>query len=253
MTSSNTPRETAARLPAAAQRALQYYVYLYVDPRDDEIFYVGKGKGNRALAHLSDTTESEKRRRIEDIQRAGLAPRIEVLIHGLESEERAYRIEAAVIDAIGSDRLSNQVRGWRSRQYGRMEIRALAAMYAGEPADIVDDVLLIRINRSFRFGMTPTELYDATRGVWRLGPNREEMQYALAVFDGVVQEVYAIAGWYPAGSTLSTRGDLSDKARRWEFVGRVAADDVRRRYLHKRVDAHFPKGSQTPVRYVRGR
>ena len=33
---------------------LKYYVYLYSDPRDDKIFYVGKGKNNRVFQHLKD-------------------------------------------------------------------------------------------------------------------------------------------------------------------------------------------------------
>ncbi len=33
---------------------LGYYVYAYVNPFDNTIFYVGKGKGNRVLSHLED-------------------------------------------------------------------------------------------------------------------------------------------------------------------------------------------------------
>mgnify|MGYP000848093553 CR=1 FL=1 len=39
---------------------LKYYVYIYSHPITDEIFYVGKGKGNRAFSHLEDKSESEK-------------------------------------------------------------------------------------------------------------------------------------------------------------------------------------------------
>jgi hypothetical protein len=31
---------------------LRYYVYLYVDPRDGKVFYIGKGKEERCLDHL---------------------------------------------------------------------------------------------------------------------------------------------------------------------------------------------------------
>src|SRR6516165_6723444 len=101
---------------------LGYYVYLYVDPRTGEPFYVGKGQGERALAHLRDTGESSKVARVKDIQAAGLKPQIDILVHGLPSEEAALRIEAAVIDAIGPVRLTNEVRGWESGKLGRMPL-----------------------------------------------------------------------------------------------------------------------------------
>ena len=44
---------------------LGYYVYVYSDPDTKQPFYVGKGKGNRVFAHLSDETEKKK---VEDIQ-----------------------------------------------------------------------------------------------------------------------------------------------------------------------------------------
>ena len=47
---------------------LGYYVYLYINPIDNLIFYVGKGKGNRALAHLNDTSETQKAKVIKDIR-----------------------------------------------------------------------------------------------------------------------------------------------------------------------------------------
>ena len=39
---------------------LGYYVYLYINPTNNSIFYVGKGKGNRAFEHLDETAESRK-------------------------------------------------------------------------------------------------------------------------------------------------------------------------------------------------
>jgi hypothetical protein len=45
-----------------------YYVYVYIDPRNYEEFYYGKGKGSRKDAHLNDTSDSAKAKRILDIK-----------------------------------------------------------------------------------------------------------------------------------------------------------------------------------------
>ena len=151
---------------------LGYYVYLYVDPRTNEPFYVGKGQGERALAHLGDTSESLKVARIKEILDSGREPRIDILVHGLPSEEAAFRIEAAVIDAIGPDRLTNAVRGWESGKVGRMPLTELVALYGATPVDVVHPSLLIRINRLYRYGMEHAALYEATRGIWKVGSKR---------------------------------------------------------------------------------
>ena len=67
--------------------------------------------------------------------------------------------------------------------------------------EVAEPSLLIRIPRLYREGMSARELYDATRGVWKLGRRREGAQLALAVESGAVREVYEIHEWHPAGST----------------------------------------------------
>lgn len=238
------------RIPLEVAEKLGWYVYLYVDPRDASIFYVGKGKGQRVLAHLSDDAESRKVRTIAALRAVGMEPRLEVLAHALPDEETAFRVEAAVIDALGLERLANEVRGWRSVQAGRLPIEALVAYYAAEPVEVVDPSLLIRINRLYRHGMSADELYEATRGVWKLSPRRETARYALAVFEAVVREVYAIEAWHPAGSTPYRFRELMDRKGRWEFTGTVAPEPIRSRYLGKSVAAHFKRGLQSPVVYA---
>lgn len=36
---------------------LQSYVYALVDPRNDHIFYIGKGKGNRVFQHAENALQ----------------------------------------------------------------------------------------------------------------------------------------------------------------------------------------------------
>jgi hypothetical protein len=65
-------------------------------------------------------------------------------------------------------------------------------------AEIKEASLLVRISRLFREGMTEEELYEATRGVWKLGARRNEVDYVLSVANGEVQEVYCVDSWLPS-------------------------------------------------------
>ena len=73
---------------------------------------------------------------------------------------------------------------------------------------------------------------DATRGVWHIGARREGARYAFAVYQDIGREVYAISQWLPARSTFSTRNPHGVRARkRWEFVGTVAPERLRAKYI----------------------
>jgi hypothetical protein len=121
-----------------------------------------------------------------------------------------------------------------------------------EAVRIVDPVFLIRVPRAFRPGMSDLALYEATRGVWRIGPRREKALYALAVYQGVVEEVYEIGHWQPALTARYTTRTLDPAIAkgRWEFVGAVAPDAIRQRYRGKSVSSYFTRGAQNPVAYV---
>lgn len=60
-----------------------YYVYVYIDPRNFEEFYFGKGTGSRKKAHLTDDTDTDKSKRIKAIQAAGMEPIIKVIAKDL--------------------------------------------------------------------------------------------------------------------------------------------------------------------------
>lgn len=246
----NTP--LPSNIPPEVAHHLGYYVYLYIDPRTGNPFYVGKGQGQRALSHLSAEGESRKARILAELKQVGVAPQVDILAHALPNEETAFRIEAAIIDFFGLDVLSNAVRGWQSIQLGRMSLKELVIYYAATPVDIDDKVLLIRINKLYRHGMPATELYEATRGVWKLGERREKAKFAFAVFEGVVREVYEIYSWHPAGSQhyeSRSAADVTLKGR-WEFKGKVAADEFRNKYIDRSVKKYLPAKAQNPIAYV---
>src|SRR6266404_3864699 len=77
-----------------------YYVYVYIDPRNFEEFYYGKGRGSRKDAHLLEESDSPKSRRIQEIRQAGLSPIIRVIARGL-SETEALLIEKTLLWKLG--------------------------------------------------------------------------------------------------------------------------------------------------------
>ena len=87
----------------------EYYVYVYIDPRNFEEFYYGKGTGNRKNAHLTDSTDSEKAKRIKAIHKEGLKPIIKVIAKDL-TENEAFLIEKTLIWKLGRN-LTNQSSG----------------------------------------------------------------------------------------------------------------------------------------------
>ena len=77
-----------------------YYVYVYIDPRNFEEFYYGKGTGSRKDAHLKDSSDSQRAKRIADIKKEGLNPIIRVIARDL-TEKEAFLVEKTLLWKLG--------------------------------------------------------------------------------------------------------------------------------------------------------
>lgn len=236
---------TVDRFPRNVVSLLGHYVYAYVDPRDNSVFYIGKGVGQRAFAHLDDFSKPT----IAELQNLGLKPQIELLKWGLTDAE-AIIVESTAIDLYGLDKLNNRVAGHHGM---RADVRQVISELAAPPISITHPCILFTLSRQFRYDMTAGELYDATRAAWKLRVKRaEKAEFAMGVYRDVIQEVYVAEAWVRGHSTIQASGlrEWTDQSLddRHEFVGRLAPEKIRHRYVGHSI-AHIPS-SQNPVRYV---
>ncbi|WCL50779.1 LEM-3-like GIY-YIG domain-containing protein [Leptospira sp. GIMC2001] len=213
------------------QEALGYYVYGLIDPFTKRIFYIGKGgKNSRPHEHLKPSKiETDKTLKISEIRKRKKEPIIDIIRYGLESNEIAHQIEAAIIDTIGLENLTNKVRG-HGIENGRLSIPEIERLYGSDAIfkkDITEKMMMFFISRTYSTTLNEIEIYDATRQFWfgvaestRTNNKQGELDYkiALSIFDSVIVRVYSIESWFQAGKTLTTR-ENKDRKNRFEFIG----------------------------------
>lgn len=117
--------------------------------------------------------------------------------------------------------------------------------------NITDNIIIIKINKSYKSGMDPEHLYDATRGCWKVSiPYASRADYALAVVFGEVKEVYKIFEWVPASEerrkTIEYNAEIEKG--RIIFRGEVAPENIREKYLGKNVKGLYKRGETNPVK-----
>ena len=247
------------RFSALMIEKIQTYVYCLIDPRNGEVFYVGKGKANRVFAHLKQArseANGDKLERIREIWQVGLEPKIDILRHGL-TEDVAFEVEGTAIHLVElmGGNLTNLVNGHGVLR-GRVDADELEARSNRKISAIKEPVVLIKIGREYSPDLTPEQLYERTRRWWRVSLSRQGGMppYAMAISNGLIREVYNVDRWMPANEDSApidrSRFDPPDEVRgvRSVFVGSVAKDKAH--YIGKSVDHIFSQGSQNPIRYL---
>lgn len=117
--------------------------------------------------------------------------------------------------------------------------------------DITENIIAIKVNRSYNENMTENELYDITRGCWKIDIKKaQQAAYAISVYKGIIIEVYKIEQWLPA--ELMRRTTLpyteADKGR-YGFDGEIAGKEIRDKYIGKSMVTLYKRGEVNPIKY----
>ena len=201
-------------LTSYAQEQLGHYVYVLRDPRDNQIFYVGKGVGNRVLDHANgviakEDPQSTKEKQISEIHAAGLEVDAWIIQSGLKSDEHAFATESAVYGALKliSSTLNSEKLLLRNivvppgfSNSGLIQLNEAIAIF-GEPADstlIPHNSVFIKPTTTWRRGMTSEELWEATHGWWKVNEERiKNISYVFAIPNFVIRGIWSVPenGW----------------------------------------------------------
>jgi uncharacterized protein len=240
------------------RQQLKYYVYILIDPTDNNPFYVGKGIDNRIFNHLNcaltDTDISnDKYEKIREIIAKGLTVGHIILRHGL-TEAEAFQIEATLIDAFNfcGILLSNKVSGHNSIEKGLMTSEEIVRLYRAEPITQIDtDCVLVNINKKYERGKGQSNIYNATKETWTIRKSKlSSIKYVLSEYRGLVVEVFKVNCWYEKerGYTPNAKR-YGQKKIGYGFEGEVAYDEIRRKYINKSIANTKKKGAASVIRY----
>lgn len=257
------------KFDALAAEKIGYYVYALRDPRNKEVFYVGKGKENRWYDHIKaalgkDKDPSLKLQRIRDIHSECQLVESFIIRSGLTSEKLAYEVEAAVIHSyrlleqsgkqIPID-LTNLVDGHHPDR-GLAATEVMQSLLNAPRAPKIDvPVAMFKIGVLWYPEMSKEAVREATSGWWpesKVRNGKRFAQYAFGLSRGVVRGVYKIdeSMWRERKKPDRDWQDDLGKKPRWGFPDCVeATDDVAERYINTSVKHLFKKGDANSVRF----
>ena len=247
-----------------------YYVYGLVDPRTDQIFYIGKGSGNRVFDHEkqslnSPNSEVDKIKTISDIKNQELDVKKIIILWNLDEKE-AFAAEAALINALNfiyKPGLTNIVAGHHSA--GALTVEEFEKIYGADglkASDIKHKILVIKINKLYHRNMTGKDLYDAVRGIWVASMTRaSKVDYVFGVYNSLIVAVYKPTAWYtckgnPSKMPAHAKPLPPEKENRIFFVdknfesGKPMDEDQESYYGKSIADLELNQAAQNPITYL---
>lgn len=239
---------------------LKCYVYALVDPRDNCIFYVGKGSGNRVYQHAQAAIESDsqslKLSTIREIKNCGLRVKYYIIRHNLTDQE-AYLVESSIIDLLTypafnkENILTNIVSGHHQWNEGIKTDEEINILYDCPKIEPIpgDRLLLVSLNKSYKqskaYGVyRRANDYESARKYWAISANKaNNIDYILGVYRGVVRIVIDVKSH--SSCEVAEDGTIFKKPR-FAFEGDIVVDSP---YMNKDV-TDYPFGSGGAVTYI---
>lgn len=261
------------KLKSFSEKALQslegYYVYALIDPRTDNVFYIGKGTENRVFDHEIEKDKnpySEKAKLIKEIEEAGLQVKRVIINKGL-FEGEAFAAEASLINLlnyVNDIKLSNIVAGHHFHEC--ITVEDFEQQYGAERLtqdDIKHNILVIKINKKYHRGMNADELYDIVRGFWKASMRSiksRKIEYVFGVYNQIVVAVYKPEEWHYVYENIDIpradelKGEEYEKLKnRLYFTCKdhKTLDNNQEFYLNKSIAGlKINKSSQNPISYL---
>lgn len=248
-----------------------FYVYALIDPRNNKVFYIGKGTENRVFSHeiesgKSPKSEKSKLQKIQEIEKDGFSVKRVIVNWGL-SEPEAFVSEATLINLLNyipDMRLTNEVSGHHVHE--ALSVEDFELHYGAVPLkkeDIKHSILVIKINKLYRRNMSKEELYDSVRGYWNASLKSirdKKVEYVFGVYNGLIVAVYKPDEWHythemvdaPQRENL-TAEDYERLKNRVYFVCKDyhSLDKSGQFYLHKSiVNLKANQSAQNPITYL---
>ncbi len=258
-----------------------YYVYCLVDPRNNQTFYIGKGKGNRIFAHRqaalnmlrksdlleeNETVRTLKIKTIQEINGMKLKISSYILSYGL-TESEAYASENALINyaqLIQGLSLTNLVKGHGSKA---MSVEEIEDRYGFQPMSINEIatnelILAVKVRDAFNLSKDKSQEYpiddrfrddnnlkSRTLGNWVIGRDKiHRIRYVIAVNTGADNAVVAA---YKVSSQYSESKKFENGRTRYAFQALSNREDTLRELnLYKRSLPDIKFGSGSAIAYI---
>ncbi|WP_311514794.1 LEM-3-like GIY-YIG domain-containing protein [Oligella urethralis] len=141
-----------------------FYVYFLIDPTNQQIFYIGKGKNNRVRQHAVAARKgridnAEKHKRIIAIQEQG-GDVIESIFCNCENESQAFIIEREMIEKLAAHGLTNIKGGiYTNEELAKERVKSLLKRIL--PYDVwVNTASEMQIQAAARTSGSPKAFYD---------------------------------------------------------------------------------------------